>query len=95
MYDCVRIRSKGRLGISLYPAPFWGKSKNRSRVASNMFPAEMAKSMEMSFKNWERWYVCVRQIFLRKARAEGPRRPVASRTNGMIVAGLGAGTMRA
>ena len=36
-------------------ADFTGKSKNRSRVASNMFPAEMAKSMEMSFKNWERW----------------------------------------
>ena len=51
MYDCVRIRSKSRLGMSLYPAPFWGKSKNRSRVASNMFPAEMAKRMEMSFKN--------------------------------------------
>ena len=40
--------------MSLYPAPFWGKSKNRSRVASNMFPAEMARSMEMSFKNLER-----------------------------------------
>ena len=71
--------------MSLYPAPFWGKSKNRSRVASNMFPAEMAKSMEM----------CVRQILFRKAKAEGPRRPVASRTNGMIVAGVGAGTIRA
>ena len=46
--------------MSLYPAPFWGKSKNRSRLASNMFPAEMAKSMEMSFKNLERWEVCVR-----------------------------------
>ena len=55
VFDCVRIRNKSRLGMSLYPAPFWGKSKDRSRVASNMFPAEMAKSMEMSFKNLERW----------------------------------------
>ena len=38
--------------MSLYPAPFWGKSKNRSRVASNMFLSEMAKSMEISFKNY-------------------------------------------
>ena len=54
-HDCVRIRNKSRLGMSLYPASFWGKSKDRSRVASKMFPAEMAKSMEMSFKNLERW----------------------------------------
>ena len=26
--------------------------------------------------------MCVRQILFRKAKAEGPRRPVASRTNG-------------
>ena len=31
----------------------------------------------------------------RPRRREGPRRPVASRTNGMIVAGVGAGTIRA
>ena len=47
VHDCVRIRNKSMLGMSLSPVPFWAKSKNRSRVASNMFPAEMAKSMEM------------------------------------------------
>ena len=39
--------------------------------------------------------MCVRQILFRKAKAEGPRRPVASRTNGMIVGGVGAGMIRA
>ena len=43
----------------------------------------------MSFRIWERWYVRVRQILFRKARAEGPGRPVASITNKMIVAGIG------
>ena len=33
--------------------------------------------------------MCVQQILFREARAEGPRRPVASITNGMIVAGIG------
>ena len=89
MSYCVRILNESRQGMGLYAAPFWGKSKNWSQVASSMFPAEMAKSIEMSLRNWERWYMCVRQILFRKARAEGPRRPVASRTNGMIVAGVG------
>ena len=45
VYYFVRILNESRLGMGLYPVPFWGKSKNWSRVVSNMFHAEMARSI--------------------------------------------------
>ena len=51
MSYCVRILNESRQGMGLYAAPFWEKSKNRSQVAFNLFPAEMAKSMEIPLKN--------------------------------------------
>ena len=70
-----------RMGTTSTPS---GSPWNRSRVILNIRPAVRAQIRLISDKNLDLEKVWVPHWECRNRRAEGPRRPVASMTKGMI-----------
>ena len=71
-----------------------GSPWNRSRVIFNVRPAVRAQRRFISDRNFDLVNVCVPHREWRKRRAAGPRRRVASITNGvMYPGGIAAGLL--